>query len=86
MFKVGDYIFTNDDGVDYPYLIIVKKGEHYKLRSDNGIRYCREWRIDRIATEKEIAAGNRIDLEDPRCDTSPNCKKYDLEVDNNETN
>lgn len=66
MFKVGDYIFTNDDVAHYPYLIIAKKGEHYKLRSENGIRYCREWRIDRIATEQEIAAGHRID-----------CKKFD---------
>lgn len=61
MFKVGDYIFTNDDVAHYPYLIIAKKGEHYKLRSDKGVRYCREWRIDRIATEQEIAAGHRID-------------------------
>ncbi|MBC68536.1 hypothetical protein [Acinetobacter sp.] len=87
MFKVGDYIFTNDDVAHYPYLIIAKKGEHYKLRSENGIRYCREWRIDRIATEQEIAAGHRIDLETLRdCDTSPNCKKFDERVGNNETN
>lgn len=87
MFKVGDYIFTNDDGVDYPYLIIVKKGEHYKLRSDNGIRYCREWRIDRIATEQEIATGHRIDceiLDNPEDYTSPNCKKFDEQVNNND--
>ena len=64
MFKVGDFVFTNDDVAHYPYLIIAKKGEHYKLRSENGIRYCREWRIERIATEQEIAAGQgELDLQ-----------------------
>ena len=64
MFKVGDFVFTNDDVAHYPYLIIAKKGEHYKLRSENGIRYCREWRIERIATEQEITAGQgELDLQ-----------------------
>ncbi len=60
-FKVGDWVFTNDDVTPYVYEIIYKKGEHYKLRSKNGVRYCREWRIDRHATEGEIKAGYRAE-------------------------
>lgn len=47
------------------------------------------------ATPEEIAAGHRIDLKPSNsmeletlrdCDTSPNCKKFDERVGNNETN
>ena len=61
MFKVGDHIITNDEASNGKvYEIVMKHGEHYKIQSKDGYRYCREWRIDRIATPEEIAAGKRL--------------------------
>lgn len=57
MYKLGDMIITN-----YPasegkvYEIIMKRGEHYKIKSKDGYRYCREWRIERLATKEEVNA------------------------------
>lgn len=59
-FKVGDYILTNDEASKgRVYEIIKKHGEHYKLKSNLGVRFCREWRIERMATDKEIKQGYR---------------------------
>lgn len=60
IFEVGDSVLTNDPASNgRVYKIIFKRGEHYKLQSDTGVRYCREWRIDRHATDEEIANNAR---------------------------
>ena len=46
-YKVGDRVYLNDPaskGVVYE--ITVKHGEYYKLKTDVGVRFCREWRIE----------------------------------------
>lgn len=48
-YKVGDKVELNDpasNGVVYE--IIIKRGDYYKLKSENGVRFCREWRIERL--------------------------------------
>lgn len=60
IFEEGDLVLTNDPASnERVYKIIFKRGEHYKLQSDTGVRYCREWRIDRHATDEEIANNAR---------------------------
>lgn len=60
IFEIGDKIFTNDDAsAGRVYEIVDKSGGHYKIKSHIGIRYCKEWRIDRHCTDKEIAQGCR---------------------------
>ena len=60
IYEAGDLVLTNDPASKgRVYKIIFKRGEHYKLQSDTGVRYCREWRIDRHATDEEIANNAR---------------------------
>lgn len=57
MYKLGDMVVTNDPASECKvYEVIAKHGEHYKIKSKDGCRYCREWRIERLATEQEINA------------------------------
>lgn len=82
MFKVGDKTLTIDPWFGNDLLTIVgfrKSGAtDYAIFSDGG--FFRTSAL-RLATQEEIAAGNRIDLETLRdCDTSPNCKKFDEQV------
>lgn len=59
-YKVGDFILTNDPASEgRVYEIMVASGEHYKIQSKIGYRYCKEWRIERKATPKEIEQGVR---------------------------
>ncbi len=62
IFEVGDYILTNDDASDGKVYEIEKNhfNEHFKIRSKDGFRYCRIWRIERHATEEEIKVGRRV--------------------------
>ena len=46
-YKVGDKVYLNDPaskGVVYE--ITIKHGEYYKLKTNKGIRFCKEWRIE----------------------------------------
>ncbi|WP_313433169.1 hypothetical protein [Acinetobacter sp.] len=79
MFKVGDKTLTIDPWFGNDLLTIVEfrrsDATGYAIFSDGG--FFRASAL-RLATEQEIAAGRRIDLEELRdCDTSPNCKKYE---------
>lgn len=59
-YQVGDFVLTNDPASEGKvYEVIMAHGEHYKIKSKDGYRYCREWRIDRIATKREIEQGFR---------------------------
>ena len=40
---------------EYAYEIVDRHGEHFKLKSKYGTRFCRLWRIKRLATQNEIA-------------------------------
>ena len=62
IFEVGDYILTNDDASDGKVYVVEKNhmNEHFKIRSKDGFRYCRIWRIERHATDDEIKVGNII--------------------------
>ncbi|WP_228270616.1 hypothetical protein [Acinetobacter colistiniresistens] len=88
MFKVGDYVvFSDSDTYKNPLLKIVHMPLQKVVIVSTGINGYADFSHLRHATPQEIAAGHRIDLEELRdCDTSPNCKKYNLGVDNNETN
>lgn len=49
IYKVGDKVELNDPaskGVIYE--IIIKHGDYYKLKTEAGVRFCREWRIERL--------------------------------------
>ena len=61
IYEIGDSIVTNDDASDGKVYAVEKNhfNEHFKIRSKDGFRYCRLWRIDRHATDKEIAQGYR---------------------------
>lgn len=60
IFEEGDWIYTNDPASEKTvYQIIMKHGDHYKIQSRDGYRYCREWRIGGHCTDKEIAQGFR---------------------------
>lgn len=54
-YKVGDFIVCNDPASNgKAYEVVIQHGEHYKIKSKDGIRFCREWRIERLATDEEI--------------------------------
>ena len=70
MFKVGDKVVIKD----HPFF-----PDDYKIQTVEeqhiGQWYMNSWRL---ATQEELEAGHRIDLEELRdSDTSPNCKKYE---------
>lgn len=49
IYKVGDMVELNDPaskGVVYE--IMLKHKDYYKLRAETGVRFCREWRIERL--------------------------------------
>ncbi|WP_252718663.1 MULTISPECIES: hypothetical protein [unclassified Acinetobacter] len=83
MFKVGDKVvlIEGEDSrifvVDFAgwdtNLSVTGLGKYKDIRG-----YVWDKKLFRLATNEEIAAGHRIDLEELRdCDTSPNCKKYE---------
>ena len=83
MFKVGDKVVAKDTYNTNELFQIERKGSF-------GGMYDTKWRLldlrqFRLATPAEIHAGHRIDLETLRdCDTSPNCKKFDEQVNEND--
>lgn len=85
MFKVGDKaVYLNERYVDRLLTVeAVSPKKGYPRRINNGMFgniHTTRFEV-RPATEHEIAAGHRIDLETLRdCDTSPNCKKFDERV------
>lgn len=92
MFKVGDKVvlIEGEDSrifvVDFAgwdtNLSVTGLGKYKDIRG-----YVWDKKLFRLATNEEIAAGHRIDLEELRgCDTPPNCKKHKERVGNYETN
>lgn len=47
-------LHTGKNEYEYPYEITERHGEHFRLKSKYGIRFCRLWRIKRLATKVEI--------------------------------
>lgn len=62
IYEVGDSIIVNDEASSWRIYVIEKNhdNEYFKIRSKDGFRYCRMWRIERHATDAEIQAGNRL--------------------------
>ena len=86
MFKVGDKVvndaFINSD--IYVFKKLMPEIGMALIAHDDDEGACGLYSL-RHATPEEIAAGHRIDLETLRdCDTSPNCKKFDERVNNND--
>ncbi|NIE95161.1 hypothetical protein F3J02_01460 [Acinetobacter sp. Tr-809] len=79
MFKVGFHIVYCDKKKYKPTLFRVRdEYDNIVLDIKSGNELYVFFPHMRLATEQEIAAGHRIDLEELRdCDTSPNCKKYE---------
>ena len=59
-FLLGDKVILHvgKNEYEYPYEITDRHGEHFKLKSKYGIRFCRIWRISRMATDLEIEIDN----------------------------
>jgi len=64
IFEVGDSIIVNDEASSGRIYVIEKNhdNEYFKIRSKDGFRYCRMWRIERHATDAEIKAGKRLEV------------------------
>ncbi|MCJ0828673.1 hypothetical protein MN869_09460 [Acinetobacter sp. NIPH1876] len=81
-FEIGDLVVCTDDGLEAEYLTVKKITgfiDDWGLELNDGEHWVNTYRFRR-ATAEEETAGHRIDLEELRdCDTSPNCKKIDLE-------
>ena len=62
IFEVGDSIIVNDEASSGRIYVIEKNhdNEYFKIRSKDGFRYCRMWRIKRHATDAETQAGKRL--------------------------
>lgn len=81
MFKVGQDVVLNNSSQNKVMKIQAYNNEFIRAYwSKKEYSFAHESNF-RHATEQEIAAGHRIDLETLRdCDTSPNCKKFDERV------
>lgn len=85
MFKIGETVVLKNSSQNKVMKIQAYSDEFIRAyRSKRDYSFAHESNF-RHATEQEIAAGHRIDLEELRdCDTFPNCKKYELGVENND--
>ncbi|WLF73460.1 MULTISPECIES: hypothetical protein [Acinetobacter] len=81
MFKVGEAVVLKKISQNKVMKIQAYKDEFIRAYwSKKEYSFAHESNF-RHATEQEIAAGHRIDLETLRdCDPSPNCKKFDERV------
>lgn len=83
MFKVGDKVVSKAQNTISTIFEITAVHDDYMESFEYELNYG-FWRL---AEPAEIAAGHRIDLETldhPEDYTSPNCKKFDEQVNNND--
>lgn len=81
MFKVGEAVVLKNSIQNKVMKIQANNDEFIRAYwSKKEYSFAHESNF-RHATDQEIKAGHRIDLETLRdCDTSPNCKKFDERV------